>query len=278
MSDHIVTSITQGVARITLNRPDKLNAFAGDMRERLHDAIVEVGRSSEARVLVLTGAGRAFSAGGDIQHMIELRRQGAGFEGLEPLLAAGRAVVTAIDRLPIPTIAAVNGPAAGAGLNLALACDLRIASEQATFGETFARIGLHPDWGGSYTLPRRVGLSKALELCWTAEVIDAAEALRIGLVDRVVSHDRFAAEVEALATRIAAAPPASVQLAKQTLRASLHRTLEQCLDAEDAAQARCWATGDVTEGLQAFVEKRSPRFAATDASTRDGAEALSRFE
>src|SRR5262245_49090866 len=280
MTEQILVDIDEDVARITLNRPDRLNAFAGDMRERLLEAIEFIGASTDIRVLVLTGAGRAFSAGGDIQHMIELRGRSAGFEELQPLLAAGRAVVTAIDRLAIPTIAAVNGPAAGAGLNLALACDIRIASDQATFGETFARIGLHPDWGGTYTLPRRVGLSKALEMCWTAEVIDAAEALWIGLVDRVVPHDRFEAEAAAFATRIAAAPPTSVRLTKRTLRAAFQRTLEQCLDAEEAAQARCWASADVTEGLQAFVEKRTPSFGGSSDSGIDAAEphSLSRFE
>ena len=122
--------------------------------------------------------------------MVSLKQRGAGFEALEKLLEAGSAAITRLAALPIPTLAAVNGVAAGAGLNLALACDLRIASDEATFGETFARVGLHPDWGGTYFLPRLVGLARAYEICWLGDMIDAQEALRIGLVNRVFPHQR----------------------------------------------------------------------------------------
>ena len=262
MSEHVLLSWSEGVATVTLNRPEKLNAFAGDMRERLAESLDAVAERGDARVLVLTGAGRGFCAGGDVRHMADLRGRQAGFEALRPLLAAGGAIVARIAALPMPTIAAVNGVAAGAGLHLALACDLRIASDQASFAATFARVGLHPDWGGTYLLPRRVGLARALEMCWLGDAVDAAAALRIGLVERVVPHAAFAAEVAGLARRLAAAPQTSVRLAKRTLAASLERILAECLAAEEAAQAACWASRDPDEGLAAFVAKRAPVFTA----------------
>jgi len=260
--DRVLTAVHDGVATITLNRPDKLNAFAGDMRERLAAALDRVGADAGARVLVLTGAGRAFCAGGDVQHMAQAKASGAGPEALEPLLAAGRAVIERLVALPIPTVAAVNGVAAGAGMNLALACDLRIASDEATFAESFARIGLTVDWGGSWFLPRAVGLGKALELAWLAERVDAHEALRIGLVERVVPQARFADQVAALARQLAAAPAASLRASKRVLRAALHTRLAQAFELEAEAQAECWRAPDVAEGLRAFVEKRAPAFEA----------------
>ena len=194
--------------------------------------------------------------------MVDLKSRGAGFEALAPLLDAGRAIVTRIARLEIPVIAAVNGVAAGAGCNLALACDVRLASNEARFGETFVKIGLHPDWGGTYFLPRLVGTSKALEMCWLGDVIDAVEALRLGLVNRVIPDADFTREVDALATRLAAAPTTSIRGIRRSIHASGERTLEQCLDAEGAAQDACWASSDSSEGLRAFVEKRAPEFRA----------------
>ncbi len=260
MPDLILLAVADGVATLVLNRPEKLNAFADDMRERLIETLDAAAARPDVGALVITGAGRAFCAGGDVGHMTALKAAEAPFEELEPLLERGGDVVTRIAALPFPVIAAVNGTAAGAGLNLALACDVRIASEQATFGATFVRIGLHPDWGGSYFLPRRTGLAEALLLCWTGDVIDAAEALRVGLVERIAGHDRVLDEAQALARRLAAAPRASVRAVKRSLRASDQRTLAECLDAERDAQAACWASADVAEGLRAFVEKRAPVF------------------
>ncbi|HEY3216389.1 MAG TPA: enoyl-CoA hydratase-related protein [Candidatus Eisenbacteria bacterium] len=260
MPELVLLTQAEGVATLTLNRPDKLNAFADDMREALASALDRAAAQADIRVLVVTGAGRAFCAGGDIQHMVRLKERDASYQEFIPLLEAGREGITRLAALPIPVIAAVNGPAAGGGLNLALACDLRIASDQATFGETFVRLGLHADWGGTYFLPRLVGTSKALDLCWLGDMIDAAEALRIGLVNRVVPHARFAEEVATLAARLAAAPQASIRLVKQTLTASRHRSLAECLAAEIEAQRLCWETADVAEGTRAFVEKRTARF------------------
>lgn len=252
----------QGVAVITLHRPEKLNAFAGQMRERLIEALDRVA-ASDARVLVITGAGRGFCSGGDVAHMVALKDRGEPFEALAPLLEAGRAIVMRLTALEIPTIAAVNGVAAGAGCNLALACDLRLASDAARFGETFVAIGLHLDWGGAHHLPRLVGRSRALDLAWTGALLDAHEAARIGLVDRVWPAAEFEAQWRGYAERLAAAPATSVREAKRTLHAAAARTLMQTLDAEIAAQAACWTSADSGEGLRAFVEKRAPRFGAT---------------
>jgi 2-(1,2-epoxy-1,2-dihydrophenyl)acetyl-CoA isomerase len=277
MNDLVILAEAEGVATLLLNRPERLNAFDLEMRGQLADALDAV-EARGARVLVITGAGRAFSAGGDLKFMVDLKQQGAGYEGLQPLVERGGDAVSRVAALPFPTIAAVNGPAAGGSLNLALACDIVVASDQATFGETFVRIGLHVDWGGSYFLPRRVGLAKALELCWTGDMIDAQEALRIGLVEHVWPHASFADEVGALASRLAAAPRTSVRLAKQTLRAGLERSLAQCLAAETEAQAQCWASPDSAEGIRAFVEKRKAVFGGAAGAKVGATPAASRFE
>lgn len=258
----VLLSVADRIATITLNRPDKLNAFAGDMRERLVSALVCVAEDRSVRVLVITGAGKGFCSGGDVQHMVDLKARDADFDALSPLLEVGREIVTRIAALPIPVIAAVNGVAAGAGCNLALACDVRLASSEARFGETFVKIGLHPDWGGTYTLPRLVGTAAALDLCWTGELIGADAALQLGLVQRVFPAAEFETRWREYAARLAAAPATSVQAAKRTLRAAQARTLDQCLTAESNAQAACWASADSAEGLRAFVERRAAVFVA----------------
>jgi 2-(1,2-epoxy-1,2-dihydrophenyl)acetyl-CoA isomerase len=262
VTDTILLDIRDGLATLTLNRPDKLNAFAGDMRERLVAALDRVAADRSVRVLVITGAGTGFCSGGDVQHMVDLKSRDEGFDGLAPLLEAGRAIVTRVAALEIPVIAAVNGVAAGAGCNLALACDVRLASSEARFGETFVRIGLHPDWGGTFHLPRLAGVGPALDLCWTGDLVGAEDALRMGLVQRVYPAKEFAKRWREYARRLAAAPATSVRAAKRTLRAAPGRTLEQCLDAEARAQEACWASADSDEGLRAFVEKRPARFGA----------------
>ncbi|MFM7232789.1 MAG: enoyl-CoA hydratase/isomerase family protein [bacterium] len=276
----ILLSVANGVAVVTLNRPDKLNAFAGDMRERLVQALECVAEDRSVRVLVLTGAGKGFCSGGDVQHMVDLKARDAGFDALAPLLDAGRAIVTRLAAFEIPVIAAVNGVAAGAGCNLALACDVRLASSDARFGETFVRIGLHPDWGGTWALPRLAGTAAALDLCWTGDLVSADDALRLGLVQRVFPAAEFEAGWREYAARLAAAPATSVRATKRTLRASLERTLDQCLTAESAAQAACWASADSAEGLRAFVEKRAAAFTADPVNEADLAPsaAARRFE
>jgi enoyl-CoA hydratase/carnithine racemase len=264
MSDQILLAEADGVATLVLNRPEKLNAFDDAMRGHFLAAIETVAARSGIRALVITGAGRAFCAGGDVGYMVRLKQEGARYaQGLGTLVQAGTTAISRIASLPFPTIACVNGPAAGGGCNLALACDLRIASERASFGQSFVKIGMHTDWGGSYFLPRLVGVAKALELCWLGDMVEAPEALRIGLVNRVVPHERLDEETRALAVRLATAPQTSVRAAKGNLGASMARTLDECLEAEYQAQAACWESPDSDEGVRAFVEKRAPRFSGT---------------
>lgn len=263
MPDSILLAEADGVATLVLNRPDRLNAFEMEMREAFVAALDAVAASATARVLVITGAGRAFCAGGDVAWMVDLKRKGEAYDdGLGGLVSMGRDGIARLWSLPIPTIAAVNGAAAGGGANLALACDLRIASDRASFGQSFVKIGLHPDWGGTHFLPRLVGLAKALELCWLGDQVDAAESLRIGLVNRVVAHERLLEETRALAARLAAAPRRSVREIKRTLRAGALRGLDECLAEEYEVQGACWRDPDCDEGVRAFVEKRTPAFAA----------------
>ncbi len=190
MYEHILTSETEGILTITLNRPDKLNAFVGHMRRDLAEALEHAGSDRGVRVVIITGAGRAFCAGGDIAFMAELmQRRDA--EEFSRILGAGRRVILAIRQMTKPVIASINGPASGAGCNLALACDLRVAANTATFSQSFAKVGLHPDWGGTYFLPRLVTPNKACEMFFLGESIDAAEAARLGIVNQVVAPEDF---------------------------------------------------------------------------------------
>jgi 2-(1,2-epoxy-1,2-dihydrophenyl)acetyl-CoA isomerase len=279
MAELVLLDQAEGVATLTLNRSDKLNSLGQGMPEQLIAALDRVGADRGARVLVITGAGRAFCTGGDLREMAALRRERAGFESVKPLLESGRTIVTRLAGMRLPTIAAVNGPAAGAGLALALACDLRLASDEATFTQAHARLGLHCGWGASYFLPRLVGLARAYELSWSTKVTDAAEARRIGLVNHVFERAAFASEVRRFALRLAAASSFSVQHAKRALARSPQRSLEQCLDAEIEGQERCWAAADSAEGLAAFTERREPVFqAAVDDLDEPPRPAARRFE
>ncbi len=257
--EHILIDVTDGVGTITLNRPDKLNSFAGRMRQEIADAVAELSEHQGARVMVITGAGRGFCTGADVRYLKELS-DADDMEGLTALVEAGREVVTRIRTAPKPVIASVNGPAAGGGANLALACDIRIASDRASIGQTFVRIGLHPDWGGTYFLPRLVGPAIAAELFFTGDMIPAAEAHRLGIFNRVVPHEQLAEETSQLSATLAAKPPLALQLSKQAINRSLASSLEQMLDFELEAQIKCAQSEDGREGLAAFVEKRPPRF------------------
>jgi 2-(1,2-epoxy-1,2-dihydrophenyl)acetyl-CoA isomerase len=248
-----------GIATLVMNRPDRLNALNNELSIALNDALRRIAADESVRVVVITGAGRAFCAGGDLTAMGKGRATGATYE-LEPLLRSGMQAVLTMRVMPQPVIAAVNGPAAGAGMNVALAADIRIAAEEATFGQNFAKVGLFPDFGGIYFLPQLVGPSKAAELFYTGDMIDAKTALRLGIVNHVVPAAQLEAEVKTLAQKIAQGPPLPIRAVKKTLFASEKKKLEEALEQEVQEQVRCYLSEDCNEGIRAFFEKRLPRF------------------
>jgi 2-(1,2-epoxy-1,2-dihydrophenyl)acetyl-CoA isomerase len=246
-----------GIATITLNRPQALNALDLVMRRELASVLDEVEADEAARVVILTGAGGNFCAGGDVKTMRARRHTAA--EGRARVESLNCIVLRLVD-FPKPTIAMVDGYAVGAGSNLALCCDLIVASERARFGELFWKIGLVPDGGGTWLLSRVVGLARAKELIFTADVIDAAEAARIGLVNRVVPATELMATTRALADKIAAGPPAVLKMAKHMVNRAATSDLATALDLEAFSQGIAISSEDHQEGLAAFFEKRSPRF------------------
>jgi 2-(1,2-epoxy-1,2-dihydrophenyl)acetyl-CoA isomerase len=248
-----------GITTITLNRPEKLNALAGHMRRDLAEALEAAGSDRAVHVVVITGVGRAFCSGGDVAAMADLiERKDA--DEFSRLLGSARRVVTAIRHMTKPVIASINGPAFGAGFNLALACDLRIASSNATFSQSFAKVGLHPDWGGTYFLPRLVTPNKACELFFLGGTIDAEEAQRLGLINFVVAPSELEAETRKLAERLREAPAVAIGAAKQAVYMSQSAELEEMLRFETEAQMRCFDSDDGAEGIRAFLEKRPPKF------------------
>ena len=253
----VLTACIDGVATLTLNRPEVRNALDMAMRRELEEALTALAGDGQVRVLVVRGAGEHFCAGGDVKFMRDNPMTAA--EGQTRVEAINRAIL-ALARFRTPTIAMVDGAAAGAGCNLALACDLVIASDRARFGEMFARIGLIPDAGGTYFLPRRVGLARAKELVFTGDIIDATEADRIGLVNRVVPAGDLERETLALARRIADGPPQVLAAAKGLLDRAPGLDLESALHWEALTQGRMIAGAEHREGLRAFFEKRPPRF------------------
>jgi 2-(1,2-epoxy-1,2-dihydrophenyl)acetyl-CoA isomerase len=253
----ILTACADGVATLTLNRPEARNALDMAMRRDLEDALSRLDGDPSVRVLVVRGAGEHFCAGGDVKFMRDNPMTAA--EGQSRVEAINRAIL-ALARFRAPTIAMVDGAAAGAGCNLALACDIVLASDRARFGELFARIGLIPDAGGTYFLPRRVGLARAKELVFTADIIDAREAERIGLINRVVPATELERETSALARRIADGPPRVLAAAKALLDRAPALDLESALHWEALTQGAMIAAADHREGLSAFFEKRPARF------------------
>src|SRR5437870_8760791 len=208
------------VATLTLNRPDRLNALGGTLREALTDGLTRAIDDPDVRVIVITGAGKGFCAGGDVKAMQDANAAGRARPLMEKVAPSRDRTVLLMRESPKPILAAVNGAAAGAGMNLALACDIRLAASTARFSQAFVKRGLHPDWGGTYFLPRVVGMARAAEMIFTGEVIDAAEALRLGIVSRVVAPAELMPTVGELARRIAAGPPVAIRLAKHSLYAN----------------------------------------------------------
>ncbi len=247
---------SSGIVTVTLNRPAKKNAANAAMWNELLETFRAIASNSSDRVVVLTGAGGEFCAGAD------LTGGGTGAEGRHQLASMRHVgdVALALHRLPQPTIAKVRGVAVGAGCNMALGCDLVVASDTARFSEIFARRGLSIDFGGSWVLPRIVGMHRAKELALFADIINAAEAERIGLVNRVVADTEIDAFVDDWATRLAAGPPIALAMTKRMLNNSMHVTLEEALDDEGVAQTVNFSTADTVEALAAFVAKREPRF------------------
>lgn len=245
----IIFEKKEGVGRFILNRPEAMNALNNKMREELISAIEETEKDIEIRVLVITGKGRAFCAGGDVKGM-----------GTQERPINPSQIILRLANLEKPVISAVNGVAAGGGCNLALAGDIILASDQARFIQSFVRIGLVPDWGGMYFLPRLVGMAKAKELMFTGETIDAKEAERIGLVSKVIPMEEFEGAVNGLAKKLAAGPPKSLSLIKKILNWGQQSDLKTVMELEYLAQGICRETEDHKEGLKAFKEKREANF------------------
>lgn len=244
-----------GILTVTLNRPDRKNAVTPAMWTELAEVLRDAARREQVRVVVLTGAAGEFCSGADLG---EFGRDEGSLLGRMRLV---NEAALALHQMPKPTIAKVDGVAVGAGCNLALGCDLVVASERARFSEIFSRRGLSVDFGGSFLLPRRIGLHRAKELAFFGEIIDAAEAERIGLVNRVVpvgDLDTFVAE---WAGRLAEGPPLALSLSKALLDASMGRSMAEALEAEGQAQAVNLAAADAREAMAAFLEKRQPKFA-----------------
>ena len=241
---------------LTLNRPDTMNAITGEMWGGLEDVFAEVARNFDDRVLVVTGAGRAFCAGADLIEQGMPRTSG---RRLEHMRGVGRSAA-ALRGIGKPTVAKVNGVAAGAGLSLALGCDLVIASDAARFSAIFVQRGLSIDYGGSWLLPRLVGIHKAKELALLADVIPAADAERVGIVNRVVPAAELDGEVDALVARLLTMAPVALSQTKHLLDQAMSTTFEDAVEAEAMAQVVNLGTPDAKEAVRAFMEKRAPEF------------------
>jgi 2-(1,2-epoxy-1,2-dihydrophenyl)acetyl-CoA isomerase len=260
MSD-LLERTADGVTVLTLNRPERLNAMSRPMLDALLEALPRLAEDPSVGAVVLAGAGRGFCAGGDVKAMAEgTETAGTTLEEKAQGLRSRMEVSRWLHEMPKPTIAMVRGPAAGAGLSLALACDLRIAGDSARFGTAFARVGYSGDFGGSFFLTRLVGTARARELYYTADLLDAPQALALGLVNRVVPDARLEEETLALAARLARGPRTAYRYMKRNLNAAESGTLGELLDLEAWHHTRCGMTEDHREAARAFVEKREPVF------------------
>ncbi len=252
------------VATLKLNRPDTRNAMSIGMGDEVQRAVEEVRADSDIRVLVVTGEGKAFSAGGDLGMLAA----DAGVDGPKGQPAHGMGGpprdfykrYLSVATLPIPTVAAINGHAIGAGMCFALACDLRIAASDAKLGMTFTKLGIHPGMGATYFLPRLIGTARACDLLFTGRVIDAEEAEQMGILNRIVAREGLPAAVETLPEELAAAAPIAVRLVKRAVYRGTEHSLADALDMESSQQAATFQTADAKEGIRAVMEKRAPKF------------------
>ena len=262
--NHLLERIEGGVATLTMNRPESMNALSASMMAGLREAVPRLALDPAVRVIVLTGAGRAFCAGGDVKGMAA-RADATGpppsMEARAHGLREGMEVSRWLHEMPKPTIAMIRGAAARAGLSLALACDLRIASDNARFATAFAKVGFSGDYGGSYFLPKLVGAAKARELYFTADILNAQQALDLGIINRVVPDAELVAETTALASRLAQGPSVAYGYMKRNLNATeAGASLEEVFDLEAWNMTRTGQTEDHKEAARAFVEKRQPTF------------------
>jgi 2-(1,2-epoxy-1,2-dihydrophenyl)acetyl-CoA isomerase len=249
-----------GVLTLTLNRPDVLNALTGTMLRGLADAVVKAGRDKAVRLIVFKGAGRAFCAGADLGDVKKQQAQGRFEHGAE-LRKSFNPLIAAVRRVEKPVLAAVRGTAAGAGASLALACDLKVCAEGAKFLNAFAKVGLVPDSGMTWLLPRALGLSLALEHAWLAKPITAERARELGLVNRVAPEGELDAAVDALCAELLAVPPLSLALTKRAFNRALEaESIEDQMEHEAQLQSHLGRTKDHAEGIAAFLEKRAPKF------------------
>jgi enoyl-CoA hydratase/carnithine racemase len=263
MSNLVLYELENGIVTLTLNNPSLRNAISdNDMVEALVEALTSADADEATRVVILTGAGTAFSSGGNLKTM----RPGTGLASEQPIKTRGnykrgiQRIPLAFETIEVPVIAAVNGPAIGAGCDLACMCDIRIAAATATFAESFVKVGIIPGDGGAWLLPRVVGFSKACEMAFTGDAINAAEALACGLVSRVVPDEELLPAAKELAMRIAANPPHVVRMTKRLLREGRHVRLDTLLEMSAAMQSLAHTTADHQEAVSALLEKRPPRF------------------
>lgn len=260
--EHIRLSREGGIVTLSFNRPESRNAMTPAMGEEVVRAVAEIRGDATARVCVLTGTGKAFSSGGDLGMIA--RDTGAARGSDAPSMAGSPrdfyARYLAIHSLPIPTIAAINGHAIGAGLCVALGCDMRIAVADAKMGMTFTKLGIHPGMGATYFLPRLIGTARACELFFSGRVFDAAEAERLGIINRAVPREAFDSTVHALATEIAACAPLAVRMVKKAIYRGTQHSLEEMLDYESLQQGITFTTEDAREGISAIMQKREPNF------------------
>lgn len=255
MFETIIVEKVNSITTVTLNRPDRLNAIDMKMREELNSVFQDINRDTETRVVILCGKGKAFCAGGDVNTM-------GGFQPNDGRLRMKNAqvLIRLILTMDKPVIAAIHGYAMGAGMNLAMACDLIIASDDVKLSQSFTKIGLVPDWGGFYTIPRRVGITKAMELMMLAPIINADTAVNLGLINKVVKSENLMEEAKSIAYKLASGPKVALALCKTIINKSLGGSLEDCFEYEAMAQDICMQTKDFNEGIAALLEKRLPDF------------------